>query len=64
MLENLLVGEVLIEIIECGVLFGRSFRKMLDDCIVEEKEDLKKVLFVVFLGFFIIYVFFLLCFKR
>ncbi|XP_046520732.1 leucine-rich repeat transmembrane protein CCDC168 [Equus quagga] len=62
--ENLPVGEVLIETTECGVPFGRSSRKMLDDRIAEEKEDLKKVLPAVSLGSFIIHVLPLSYFKR
>nr|XP_008532128.1 PREDICTED: coiled-coil domain-containing protein 168 [Equus przewalskii] len=62
--ENLPVGEVLIETTECGVPFGRSSRKTLDDRIAEEKEDLKKVLPAVSLGSFIIHVLPLSCFKR
>nr|XP_044635664.1 LOW QUALITY PROTEIN: coiled-coil domain-containing protein 168 [Equus asinus] len=62
--ENLPVGEVLIETTECGVPFGRSSRKTLDDRIAEEKEDLKKVLPAVSLGSFIIHMLPLSYFKR
>ncbi|KAF5920371.1 hypothetical protein HPG69_009621, partial [Diceros bicornis minor] len=62
--ENLPVGEVLIETTECGVLFGGSPRKTLDDHIAEEKEDLKRVLPAVALGSFIIHMLPLSYFKR
>ncbi|XP_014637265.1 PREDICTED: coiled-coil domain-containing protein 168 [Ceratotherium simum simum] len=62
--ENLPVGEVLIETTECGVLFGGSPRKTLDDHIAEEKEDLKRILPAVALGSFIIHMLPLSYFKR
>lgn len=63
-LENSRVGEVLIETRECGIPFGGSPRKTMDDHIAEEKTDLKRVLSAIALGSFIIHMLPLSYFKR
>nr|XP_025864694.1 coiled-coil domain-containing protein 168 [Vulpes vulpes] len=63
-LENSRVGEVLIETRECGIPFGGSPRKTMDDHIAEEKTDLKRVLSAFALGSFIIHMLPLSYFKR
>ncbi|XP_047711852.1 leucine-rich repeat transmembrane protein CCDC168 [Prionailurus viverrinus] len=63
-LENSPVGGVLTDTTERDVPFGGSPRKIPDDHIAEEKEDLKRVFPAAALGLFIIRTLPLSCFKR
>ncbi|XP_025779784.1 coiled-coil domain-containing protein 168 [Puma concolor] len=63
-LENLPVGGVLTDTTERDVPFGGSPRKIPDDHIAEEKEDLKRVFPAAALGLFIIRTLPLSSFKR